>query len=245
MDIGDQVFDIEHALDVVGTLLIDRNTRVSRLDNVLFHSRIALADLDRHDVDSRLHNLRNIGIHEVDNTRQHLAFLLCLVVRSQVNRVRQFVHREVIALGIEAVVNALARTHKHHCQRLDEGIEHRERRRSKTRETQRIGVGKHLGQNLAKEQQEERDADRLEDKSPRYRLEHEHHIDNASRDNRDADIDQIVDNQDCSQQSIALGQQSDNGFGAGLTALLHLADLLRGEREKCGLRPRNKGRNTQ
>ena len=146
---------------------------------MLFNSRIALADLDSHDVDSRLHNLRNVGIHEVDNTRQHLALLLRLVIRGQVDSVRQLVHRKVIALGVEAVVDTPARTHKHHRQRFDESIEHRERRRSKTSHAQRVGIGKHLGQDLATQQQQEGDADRLEDKSPRCRLEHEHQIDDS------------------------------------------------------------------
>ena len=189
MNIGDQVLDIEHALDVIGTLLIDRNTRVSRLDNLLFNSRIALADLDRHDVDTRLHNLGYIGIDEVDDARQHLALLLRLVGRSEVDSVRQLVDREVVALSLEAVADRSARAHEDRRQRLDNRVQRRQRTRRKACETQRIGVGEHLGQDLTEQQQQERDADRLEDKGPRCRLEHEHQIDDTRRDNRDADID--------------------------------------------------------
>ena len=109
VDIGQQVLDVERTLDIIQILVIDGDTRVTRLDDYALHLLVRRLDVHRRDVDARAHNLLDLGIHEVHDSRQHLVLLLRRGA-SQIDCVGQLLDRD---LGIARCQAAQAATRTH------------------------------------------------------------------------------------------------------------------------------------
>ena len=135
--VGNQVLHIQHTLDVVGILLVDRNPRKTRPDDRLLDIGVAVRYIQSHDIYTRFHDAGDLRIDEVHNPRQHLAFLLCLVRRCDVNDVREFVDRDIVTFGIEPSVYGISRAHQHERQRFEYGPQKPQRIGGDTCETHR------------------------------------------------------------------------------------------------------------
>ena len=122
VDVWQQIFYIECALDIIQILVIDRNTRVARLDDDLLDLLERSLDIQRGDVNSGAHNLLHLGIDEVDDTRQHLMLLTRGTLR-QIHRICQLLHRDILGAGSHTAQSA-TRTHQHIRQRVAYPAEH-------------------------------------------------------------------------------------------------------------------------
>ena len=75
VDVRQKILYIQSTLDIIQILIIDGYARVTRLDNHSLHLFVGRSQLDGHDVDARAHNLLDLGIDKIDDSRQHLMLL--------------------------------------------------------------------------------------------------------------------------------------------------------------------------
>ena len=99
-----------------------------------------------------------------------------------------------------------------------------------------IALREYFGQNLTKEQQKERYEHRLDNKLEDSAIEYEERVDDVRGNDYDADIYQVVGNQDGSQQRIDVVQQREYGAVARVGFHAHILQVTRSEREEGHLR---------
>ena len=109
-------------------------------------------------------------------------------------------------------------------ERIEDPAQHEQRPRDQRGEAHRHGLRQHLGQHLAEEQQQERHQHGLEEELEIP--EDEERVDDPGREDRDADVHQVVYHEDRGQQQVHVRQQAQHGVGRGGAALLEAAHIV-------------------
>ena len=161
-NIGQHVLYVKHAFHVVDPFLANRNPREARLyDHAADFGEIVL-QIERDDIDARLHDLDDFGMHETDDAGQHPSFLDGLV-GGHLDGVRQLVDRNIDPLLGHALVDVAPRTDQHISQRTEDRLEQKKRNRSHPGNAQGVVRREYFGHDLAEKQQQKRHDDRLDD----------------------------------------------------------------------------------
>ncbi len=241
VDVGQQILDIKRTPDVVDILLEDRNARKSRRDDRPLDFLVIVGQLDGCDVHAGLHDLLHLGVDEIHDPRQH-HMLLRVARMGHVDGIGQIVERN-FALVRGFLADAAARMHQDVGKRIEHPPQHRQRLSHELGELYRRSLRQHLRQHFAEEQQEERNNDRLE-KELQVR-EREKGIDDAGHEYGNADVDQIIDDQNRGQQKINIAQQFQDSGGRSARPLLESLHVVVRKREKRSLGTRHERRNAQ
>ena len=234
VDIGEQILDIERPPDIVDILFVYRDTRKTRPDDRLLDGLVIVRHRERRNVHAGFHDLLHLGIHEVDDPRQH-HMLLGARTLGHIHGVGQFVERN-LALVRRLFADAAARAHQDVGERIENPPQHPERPCRELRETHRHGLCQYFGQYLAEQQQQE---------SHQYGLEQEletqerkNRVDDTRHEDDDADIHQVVDHQNRRQQHVDIRQQVQHRLRRSGRARLQAADILMRQGEKRSFSPR-------
>ena len=121
-----QILHIERTTDVVDILVIDRNTRKTRLDNRLLDRFVVGRQLHGRNIDTRFHDGGRLRIDKIDNTGQHHALLIALGL-GQIDGIGQLVERNLTTQQ-SVFADAVSGTHQNH----RDGAEHRLKQMQRT-----------------------------------------------------------------------------------------------------------------
>lgn len=235
------VFDVEDADDGVDVVAIDRYAREARLDDGAAHRVEVALDIHGRDVHAGTHDVLDVRIDEIDDAGQHLFLLLALVL-GDLQRVGEFVDRDVGVFACGAFVEPVAQFDQHPCQRLEERLEAQQRYGNDAGEAQRQVRGGHLGDNLAEEQQDEGHQHGLHYKLPARGVERNECVENVVRQHDDQDVHQVVQDQNRGQHVVLRGEQLEDGVVAFAAPLLDGLDVGGRQGEECRLGTRCEGR---
>ena len=244
VDVGQQILDVEDSLDIVQILVADRNARETRSDDAFLDAQVVVAYSDGDDIHAGTHDLLHLGVGELDDAREHVV-LLGRGGGGHVDGVGQLVERNLVATrGVLA--DRAARADQDVGEGAHQPAHQQDGARYRTGEPQGAALGEYLGDDLAEKQQQESGDDRFEEKAHAGRAEREEQVDDACGQDDDADVHQIVDHQNRSEQLIDVAEQPQNGVVRRFFGMcLDVPYVVRREREERRLGARNEGRDRQ
>ena len=162
--------------------------------------------------------------------------------RAQIDGVGQLLHRD-LGVARRQTADASARAHQNVRKGIADPFEHPDGIDHHAGESARIALREDLRQDLTEEQQQECHQHRLEQElETREEKELVHYV---RGEYDDADVHQIVGNQNRGQQTVDVGQHAEYGAVARIVVLPHLLQVARGEREERHLGPRHQSRDRQ
>ena len=173
-------------------------------------------------VHTGLHDLLHLGIDEIDDARQHHMLLRARALR-HVYGIGQLVER-YFALVHGLLADAAGGVDQQVGERVEDPAQDQQRLCHHRSETHRHGLSEHLRKDLAEEQKQEGHQHGLEEEFETE--EREDRIDDVGREDDDADVHEVVDDQNGSQQQIHVPQQAQHGGGRSAPSALEPIDIV-------------------
>ncbi len=186
---------------------MDRNAREARFDDRALDRFVVVLDIEGRHVHAGLHDLLHLGIDEADDARKHHVLLAAGTLR-HVHGIGQFVERNFAPVR-RFLADAAAGMDQRIRQRVENPPQRQQRPRHGRGEPHGNGLRQDLGQDLAEEQQQEGHQHGLEQELETQ--EGEQRVDDARREDDDADIHQVVHHQNRRQQHVHVRQQAQHG----------------------------------
>ena len=207
VQMGKQILDIKHPLDIVTAIRIDGNTGVDILYDALHHIFERGTDIQVHHIKARGHDLLSRFPAKADDTFQNIILLRKLCLVGQLQRMREFIDRYVMVLADHMLVQERGGTYQHRCHRIEYGTAKRDAGSGKTAESQRLLSRIYLRHDFTEKQQQKcKDYCQNEELcNGRMKLEHIHKEEVAEHDY--GYIYEVVRNQNRCQQTFAVVQQ--------------------------------------
>ena len=134
---GQKVFDVQHALDIVLRALIDGDAAIIILDDTLQHLGKGSPYVQVNNVHSAGHHLACHLAAEAYDTLQHAAFLGNVLLVGEFHSLLQIVHREALRLRMDKSLGDDLAAYQDVAERRAELHEHGECRSSKAAEGER------------------------------------------------------------------------------------------------------------
>ena len=239
-----QVFDVEYAAYVVRRILHYGNARVAVFFYCFQHLCERRVAVDGYHVEAHGHHGIDAGAAKVDNAFQNLFLVVEFFAGRQVDGFVQFVYRQVVVALARQVVQRFCGFDQQHGKRPTDFGQHHKCSRGAARGLHGVLLGVHFGHYFAKQQQQKGDDDRLHQKfEPRDK--HKRAVYQVGGQHYDGYIYEVVGYQYGSKQIVRLLLQCKHtlvGFGVGC---LHLALVLRRQREESHFAARYKRRNAE
>ena len=230
---------------MIDTLFVDGNPRETGRNDRLAHPIEIGLDVERNDVQTGFHDLHHFGMNEIHDLGQH-PLLLGALSGGHLDRIRQFVDRNVLPLPRHAPVDITARTNQQERNRPEQRLEQQQRYGHHPRDTHRMVRCEDFRHDLSEQQQQERNDHHLHDElQPRGAGEPDQRVDQSVGQDHDADIDQVIDDQNRRQQILVRRQQPQDRIAPTIRTVLQPDDIPRRKGEKSGFRSRNRRRNAQ
>ena len=153
IDMRQKVFNIQHPFNIVPWTGIDRNTWISIFNDTLHHLLERCTDIQIDHIQTWCHHLLHGFPTETDNSLQNIILFRKLRFIRQFQRVRQFIHRNIVTLLHKMLIQKSCRTHKHSSYRTEYLFQKVNSRCRKTAKSQSLLCRIDFGHDFAEQQQ--------------------------------------------------------------------------------------------
>ena len=133
-----QVFNIQYPLDIIPRTGIDRNTRISIFNDTLHHLLERGTDIQIDHIQTWCHHLLHSFTAETDNTLQDIILFREFRFICQLQCVRQFIDRNIVALLYKMFIQKSGWTYKHSSYRTEQFFQEVNPRCRKTAKSQSL-----------------------------------------------------------------------------------------------------------
>ena len=244
--VGQEVLDVEHALDVVLRVLIDRDAAVV----VGYDARQHVAErrfyVEVHDVHAAGHDFLGHLTAKAYDALQHVAFLGYVLLVCQLHRLFQVVHSEHFFLVVgKSLCDDFAANEQ--AAEGPEGLaQHLQGGGGEAAEGEGVLPAVYLGDNLAEEQQQEGEQHRHHDELQPFCLsEFDGLVEAEIEDDDNGHVYQVVADEDSGKQAFAVAQEGCHSPVSRVFLLVNGESVARFQAEECNLACRDEARAKQ